>query len=152
MSGRVTSFFEGRAGRVLVWVLRALLATVFLAAAIPKILDPAEFAQSIDHYRALPRNVVPVFAAILPLLEATVAFALVTGVRVRGAALVAASLMFVFMGAMAQALARDINIECGCFGSAMPAEVSGTSIARNAALALCALVLVLTPARARDVA
>lgn len=124
---------------------RLALAAVYLFAAIPKLSDPAAFARDIDNYHAVPVEWAGVLAVVLPPLELAVAAALVVGVHARGAALVSAGMLVVFAGAMAQAIARDIDIDCGCFGSAMAMEVSGWSILRNVVLALLSVPIVLGP-------
>jgi putative oxidoreductase len=84
---------------------------------------------------------------LLPPLELVLALALATGVHARGAAIVTGALLLGFAAGMAQAIARGIDLDCGCFGSALAVEVSGWTIARNLALAALAALV----ARAPDV-
>lgn len=124
---------------------RLVLAGIYLFAAIPKLSDPATFARDIDNYHLLPVEWAGIFAVVLPPLELAVAAALVVGFHARGAALVSAGMLLVFAAAMGQAIARDIDIDCGCFGSALAMEVSGWSILRNVVLALLSVPIVLGP-------
>ena len=115
--------------RIIVIALRLLIAGVFLAAAIPKLMDPAAFAEDIDNYHLLPAILVGPAAVALPVIELVIGLALVTGVHAHGAALLAAVMLVAFAGGMAQAMSRGIDLECGCFGSATETQVSGLTIA-----------------------
>ena len=95
---------------------------VFIAASVPKILDPAGFSRNIFHYEILPGNLVNAVAITLPWIELLVGICLVVGFRLRGAALVAIASMVIFTAAMSSALARGLNIDCGCF------KTSGTPL------------------------
>jgi len=97
---------DSRPGRAAVLASRAVVAGVFVWAAIPKILDPAQFAESIANYHLLAGRDGRPLAAGLPVLELVVAAALLLGVQARGAALVAIALLVVFAGGMAQAILR----------------------------------------------
>ncbi len=122
---------------------RCIVAALFAYAAVLKLNDLSAFAVSIHNYRAVPDAVVPWLALFVPSLEIACAVALfVPGAR-RGGAVVAMALLAVFTVAMAQAMVRDINIDCGCFGSETPVPVTWKSLARNGSLMLlCALILV----------
>lgn len=122
------------AGRAGVLAARVVVAAVFVAAAVPKLLEPGTFAIAIDNYRLLPAGAVGPTAVLVPVLELAVAAALVVGAGARGAGVVGAALLAVFTVGIVQALARGIDIECGCFGSATRAQADWTSVARNVAL------------------
>lgn len=128
-----------RARRAIVIALRWIVAAVFLAAAIPKVADPAAFAEAIGNYHLLPDVLVGPSAVALPVIELVAAIALLTGVHARGGALLALAMLIVFVIAESQALARGIDLECGCFGEAVQRQVSGETIAQNVALALACL-------------
>lgn len=128
----------------LVIVARLALAGLFAWAAVPKVLDPHAFAESISNYRLLPELMVGPLAIFVPLLELSISLSLVTGFHARGAALAATGMLLVFAAAMAQAILRDINIECGCFGSSTAAEVGWPSVLRNVGLALLGALIVLS--------
>lgn len=131
--------------KVVVVAARWALAAILAFAAIPKLGDAAGFARDIDNYHLLPVEWAAYAAVAMPPLELVVALALFVGLHARGAALVSAGMMIVFAGAMAQAIARGIDLDCGCFGSALAMEVSGWSILRNAVLAALSIPIVLGP-------
>jgi putative oxidoreductase len=88
---------------------------VFVAAAIPKIADPPAFAHMIYNYRLVPGALVNGLALLMPWLELLVGLFLILGVWRREAALLAALLLVVFMGAIGWNLARGHAVDCGCF-------------------------------------
>lgn len=148
MSGMpVIDRIPSRVRAAIVIALRLLIAAVFLAAAIPKLGDPAAFAEAIANYHVLPDALLGPSAVALPAIELVVAIALITGVHARGAALLSLAMLLVFVAAESQALARGIDLECGCFGEAVQRQVSGETIAQNVVLALACIPLLLARAR-----
>jgi putative oxidoreductase len=110
--------------RVLVGVLtnryfltatRWLLGLVFIASALGKIADPAGFADNVAAYRLLPVYAINVFALVLPWVELLVGLSLVNGVAYRSGALLATVMSIVFLAAVTSAMARGLDIDCGCF-------------------------------------
>lgn len=128
--------------RWIVVALRVAIAAVFVFAAAPKLADPASFALEIDNYRMVPEALVGSMAVIVPMLELVVAGALLTGVHAGGAALLAGGMLLTFAGAMVQAMARGIDLDCGCFGSALEMQVSGFTVARNLVLTLLCVPII----------
>lgn len=128
------------------WPARLVLAGVFLAAAAPKLADPASFAAAIANYRAFPDALVNLVATLVPALELVGALALLTPWR-RGAALLLGALLLGFTALLAISLARGIDVACGCFGGAAEQASAGDPVSplhllRNVGLlALVALVL-----------
>ena len=91
------------------------LGAVFVASAIPKLVDPPAFAHMIYNYRLLPGTLVNALALVMPWIELLVGILLVLGAWRREAALVAALLLLVFLGAIGWNLLRGHAIDCGCF-------------------------------------
>ena len=127
------------------WVLRAGLAALFLYAGVAKLADVQAFAADIANYRLVPAALIGVLAAALPGVEIACALALLVPRTARAGALLAAGLLVVFTVGAIQALARDINLDCGCFGS-VRAPVTMRTIVRDVAfLASAVAVIVLVP-------
>jgi len=103
--------------------LRWLLGSVFVAAAVPKILDPEAFSLALIRYDLLPDFAVTSTAVFLPWLELVSASALLflPSYRVASCSMLAA-LLAVFCGALGYALARGQTIPCGCFGGHSEAD------------------------------
>jgi putative oxidoreductase len=120
------------------WSVRAGFFALFVWAGSVKLLDPSGFALDISHYRVVPEKLVPALAVFLPVLECVVALALLTRTYLRGAAWLAAGMLALFAGAMAQAKLRGIDLDCGCFGGEIADPVSWTKVALNGGLAMLA--------------
>lgn len=103
-------------------VSRWVLAGVFLAAAVPKILDPVGFAMDISNYAFVPKVLVNLVALTLPWVEALTALCLLAGALREGAVLLVNLMMVAFLIALAQAGIRGLDINCGCFGHSGAAE------------------------------
>jgi putative oxidoreductase len=131
------------------WVLRIALAGVFASAAIPKLLDPGEFAAAIQNYRAVPDSLVGHIALFIPVFELVIAIGLLVSPYTRGAALLATLLLVVFGVAMAQARWRGIDLTCGCFGAVLEAKVSWLTVARTLGLGALSAVLLFVGASER---
>jgi putative oxidoreductase len=95
--------------------VRVILGGIFIYAAILKISDPVAFAGSIAAYQILPYFASYLTAAILPFVELVCGLLLVTGYRVKGGAIIIALMNLVFIVALASAIARGLDIDCGCF-------------------------------------
>jgi putative oxidoreductase len=95
---------------------RFLLGATFLWASVTKVPDMAAFAESVANYRIVPPSLVPVVAAAVVGVEIAAGVALILNVWARAAALLLAALLAVFTVGLASALARGIDLACGCFG------------------------------------
>lgn len=129
----------------LTWCARLVVASLFLYAGATKLQDPAAFAQEIDHYELLPW-LAPYLAVTLPTIELVLGLGLAVGPApwFRAAALACAGLMAVFTFAAGSALYRDLNIDCGCFGSGS-GPITWLTIVRDVALLSAALFAAWAP-------
>jgi uncharacterized membrane protein YphA (DoxX/SURF4 family) len=118
--------------------LRLLVGGIFAVAGAVKITDPAGFAVEAANYRLLPGALVNLMAITLPWIEVLAGGLLVIGVWRRASAAVIAVLMAAFIVAITSALARGLDVRCGCFGklSARPAGLK--TLAQDGALFLAA--------------
>lgn len=130
---------------LLSWVARVVIAGLFLYAGVTKLQDPAAFAQEIDHYELLPW-LAPYLAVSLPAVELVLGLALLLGPDpwYRAAALACGGFMAVFTFAASYALYRDLNIDCGCFGSGS-GPITWLTIVRDVALFVGALLVAFAP-------
>jgi putative oxidoreductase len=97
--------------------IRWYLAWVFIYACWHKIAFPAQFALDVATYDILPLFLVNPMAIVLPYVELAAGILLVLGWRTRGAALMVTGMMVMFVVAIAIALARGLDMSCGCFAS-----------------------------------
>jgi len=105
------------------WVsllLRLILGGCFLYAGILKIQSPQAFADSIASFQLLPNPLINLLAITLPVFEVIVGLMLITGYERGVAALSVLILTTVFAVAVISALARGLQVDCGCFGSGQP--------------------------------
>lgn len=91
------------------------LGLFFVAAALPKIVDPPSFAHMVTNYRLVPGPFVNLMALGMPWLELLAGLALILGIWTRTSAALVGALLLVFVGAISLNLARANAIDCGCF-------------------------------------
>ncbi len=106
---------QSRLSRYFFRCTRLLLGAIFIAASIDKMAHPAEFAKIVSNYQILPGCLVNIIAIVLPWLEAILGLFILCGWCLPGAAILADLLLVAFLGALSSAVARGIDINCGCF-------------------------------------
>jgi uncharacterized membrane protein YphA (DoxX/SURF4 family) len=132
------------------WVglaVRLTAAAIWLVAGIAKIADLQHFDSQVAAYKVLPHSLVAPFAYTLPFVETVIGIYLAIGLFIRPAAALATVLMGVFIAAQAQAWARGLVLDCGCFGALAAQQVGFWTIVRDAALGVPSLLMLLWPAR-----
>jgi uncharacterized membrane protein YphA (DoxX/SURF4 family) len=122
---------------------RLILGGVLLVAGALKVTDPYGSATSVRAYQVLPIHLANFLGFVLPFIEIGIGIFLMVGIWVRLTSLAGAALMLVFVIAIAQAWARGISLDCGCFGKGgllasdkLPVWNYSVEIARDIALAL----------------
>ena len=128
-------------------VCRIVLGGLFIWAAVTKLPDMAAFAQDVANYRVVPAALVPILAAAVVGIELLAGIALVTGVMERPAAAVLAVLLAAFIGLLAQALLRGIDLRCGCFGG--DERASWWTVVRDLVMLAAAVAVARGPSPAR---
>lgn len=119
---------------------RVILAAVFIFAALEKIGDPQEFSDAVAAFRILPITSVNIFAIILPWVELLVGLSLLSGTQLKQSAFLSVLLNLMFIIAAGSAIARGLDIKCGCFTlSKSHASVGWSLIARDIVLILIAV-------------
>lgn len=136
-------------------VVRLGLAAVFLVSGTLKAVDPAQTRIAVRAYELLPSGLVGPVATVLPLGELALGTLLVAGAFTRWVALASAVLMLVLMTAVAQAWARGLSIDCGCFGGGGQVARGSThypqELARDVGALLLGLWLLVRPRTALSV-
>jgi len=129
--------------------VRLTAAAIWLFAGITKLSDLDGFRAQVDAYQVLPHVLVSPFSYGLPLVEVAIGGYLLVGAMVRPTAILACVLMVIFLVAEAQAWARGLSIDCGCFGNGGAIGAAQTrypqEIARDVGLLLCAVWLAIRP-------
>ena len=98
------------------FVCRIGLGALFIYSALSKISDPYDFSLSVIRYRFLPDFTIGVFALTMSMLELLAGLAILFTKWLRESALLVTVMFAMFIVALVQALARGLNISCGCFG------------------------------------
>ena len=130
-------------------LVRLGLGGVLLYAGYLKAFTPDKSMMAVRAYELLPIWLANAFGIILPWLEIGAGLLLIVGVAVRYAAIFGAVLMVAFIIAIAQAWARGLSIDCGCFGDGGAVDPSETkylqSILRDIGFALLGFYLIRYP-------
>ena len=121
-------------------VAQLVMGVLFLVAALGKLSDLNAFAREVHNFRMLHPAMENVFALTLPWIELIAALSLLLGIRPRSGALVVAVLMSVFTVGVAQAIVRNLDITCGCFGTADAAQVGWKKLGENVGMTALSLV------------
>jgi uncharacterized membrane protein YphA (DoxX/SURF4 family) len=126
--------------KIISFILRLLIAAVFIVAGAMKIYDfkhggsaTSLFFQDVLNYHLTSWDVTMVIAVYLPWLEVITAVALLTPLRL-GALALTAAMTVVFLAALSSAWYRGLDISCGCFGREDNATDFPVAITRDAAL------------------
>ena len=97
-------------------VARLILGGVLFAAGYLKVGTPDKSQMAVRAYEMLPIPLANFLGLILPPIEIVIGALLIVGALTRVMAALGGFTMFVFIIAIAQAWARGLNIDCGCFG------------------------------------
>ena len=128
---------------------RLILGGVLLVAGYLKAFSPDKSMMAVRAYELLPIWLANVLGIILPWIEIGAGLLLIIGVAIRYAALFGSALMVLFIVAIAQAWARGLSIDCGCFGGGGTIDPGKTKyleeILRDTGLALLGLYLLRYP-------
>ena len=95
---------------------RLILGGVLLVAGALKVGNLQKSAMAVRAYELLPTAIANFLGYVLPWLEIGLGLLLILGVAVSISGLFGAIIMFAFIIAIAQAWARGLSIDCGCFG------------------------------------
>ncbi len=95
---------------------RLILGGVLLAAGGLKMGNLQKSAMSVRAYELLPIDLANFFGYVLPWIEIGMGLLLIVGAVVSIMGLLGALIMLAFVVAIAQAWARGLSIDCGCFG------------------------------------
>jgi uncharacterized membrane protein YphA (DoxX/SURF4 family) len=107
---------RGRLLDVLGTLARLGLAAVWLVSGGIKAADPDQTYVAVRAYDVLPPGGVEIVAALLPWVELALGVLLLVGIGTRVVAVISVAVLLVFVAGVAQAWARGLSIDCGCFG------------------------------------
>jgi putative oxidoreductase len=111
------------------------LGVFFVAAALPKIVDPPSFAHMIYNYKLVPPVLLNFMALTMPWVELLAGLALIFGIWRDTANALVAAMLVMFIVAIGINLGRGNAIDCGCF------DVSAANLTREERLADMKMVI-----------
>jgi len=124
------------------WTLRTIVGLVLVVAAIDKAADPSAFAVSIMNYKLIPEGLALAVATVLPWIELVTGLCILFGVLRAGGAVVASGLFAIFAVLMISALARGLDISCGCFSQDPGVgTINGLRILENIGLLIASILI-----------
>jgi uncharacterized membrane protein YphA (DoxX/SURF4 family) len=126
-------------------VCQVVIGALFAWAALAKLGDIPGFARQVHGFRAVPLAMENLVALTLPWIELVAALGLTMGVRARASAIVVLGMLATFTVAILAALARGLDIDCGCFGTADAARVGAVKVMQNAGMLVVAAVAARRP-------
>lgn len=99
-------------------VVRWGISIIFVVAAVPKLLHPQEFADTISAYGLLPDMLVAPFALVIPALELVLVYGLSR--KKNWGWFGSGGLLLVFIMVLGYGIHLGLDIDCGCFGPEDP--------------------------------
>ena len=97
-------------------LFRLIVGSVLIFAAIPKILDPLDFAFNLSAYQLFPKGLITVMAVLVPYIEMITGVLILTGIKIEGALVIAIGMFTVFVFSLLWAISLGLDINCGCYG------------------------------------
>ena len=130
-------------------VARLILGGVLFLAGYLKVDEPDKSQMAVRAYEILPISIANLLGLLLPFVEVAIGALLILGSIPRFMAALGGFTMVIFIIAIAQAWARGLNIDCGCFGgggTVAPGETKYLQeILRDLGLVFLALYLIRYP-------
>ena len=118
---------------------------ILVLASLDKLGGAEKFSKMVENYHALPPELIPLAAVVIPWLELFTGLCLCLGFKTRGAALVFCALMVVYSTALAVNLANGVDMYCGCFSMESSEKISGWTVARDLGFLILGLAALLGP-------
>ncbi|MEI6535022.1 MAG: MauE/DoxX family redox-associated membrane protein [Verrucomicrobiaceae bacterium] len=114
---------------------------VFIFSGYVKVRDPQLFLMQIRGFHLLPDPFAAWLALGLPWLEIFCGAAVITGVLRRGGLLLLGMALVTFLAVLSFAWATGLDIECGCFGSAVKTSLRVELLIDLVLLGMCIWLL-----------
>ncbi|MBP6525766.1 MAG: DoxX family membrane protein [Dermatophilaceae bacterium] len=119
---------------------RLFLGAVLIYAGAAKVGRPLTSERAVQAFEIFPTELAGYIGLALPFVEIVLGVLLILGLFTRPVAIVSTLLMVAFIIGIAQAWARGLTIDCGCFGGGGQVAAGetkyGIDIARDATFAL----------------
>jgi len=126
------------------FVLRLMLALIFLFSSLAKLRNPSAFVREVSDYQVLPQPLARLFGRLLPFVELITAVLLLSGFLLIVGTGMAAFLLTSFTVVMTVMTTRGRQPKCNCFGTASTSHVGWQTILRNLLLLIPVVWLFVT--------
>lgn len=120
---------------------RFVLGLVFVVAGTAKLWDRHSFAFGVREYRILPRRAALIFAHLVPIVELVLGIALLSGVLLRAAGVLAIFLLGSFLVAVVVNLLRGRRVKCHCFSATNGERIGWSAVVRLICLIILACIV-----------
>ncbi|MCB9209900.1 MAG: DoxX family membrane protein [Ignavibacteriales bacterium] len=118
----------------LIAITRIYLALVFILSGLDKINNLEAFAVSIENYKILPIESINIIAIVIPWMELVAGALLLIGLYIKENSLIITTLLLIFTVAIISAIARNLDIDCGCQGTFDGQKVGTLKLIENFSL------------------
>ncbi|MCE5304226.1 MAG: MauE/DoxX family redox-associated membrane protein [Chloroherpetonaceae bacterium] len=125
-------------------ICRIIVGLMFIVVGVGKIANPEEFAKEIANYQILPYLFVNITAIIIPWIELFTGILLLLGVQTKSSSIVIAVMTVVFTIAVIIAIAKGLNIECGCYSNIASQQVGLPKVLENIGLLILTFIIILS--------
>ena len=125
-------------------IFRLLLGAMFVTVAMTKIPNPEKFANEIGNYNLLPEISLNLMALFLPWLELITGMLLIFGYKVKENSFLILGMLVVFTLGVLSAMARGLDINCGCYSEIAVKKVGWEKVLENTGLIIIAFFLFIT--------
>ncbi|HRP01512.1 MAG TPA: MauE/DoxX family redox-associated membrane protein [Candidatus Kapabacteria bacterium] len=129
---------------ILQLLMRLIIGFIFLAFGASKLGISEKFASDIAKYAIMPEFSLNLISIILPWVEIVIGILLILGVRLRANALIATTLMVLFICFVSFAMIMGYDINCGC-SSTNPQKVGFPKLLENSGLLLLSILIYMFP-------
>ena len=137
--------------RWLLFSLRVGIGLIFAYAGVTKLMAADQFADNIASFQILPNTLINIFALGLPPIEILAGLMMILGWHYRPANFCILVLTVIFALSLGQALARGLQVDCGCFGSSKPSVTkTWLSLGRDALLFIGCLLIYVSSLKRED--
>lgn len=125
-------------------ICRIVVGLMFIVVGVGKIAHPEEFANEIANYQILPNVFINIFAIIIPWIELFAGTLLIFGVQTEASSLVLGAMTIVFTTAVIIAMAKGLNIECGCYSNIASQQVGLPKVLENVGLLVLTIIILMS--------
>ncbi len=124
--------------QALAWCLRAFLALLLFLSGVEHLRDQFRFLNSVLNYRIVYGLAAVAFAVLLPSIQIVLSVLILHNRSAKFALALSIAMFALFFVAQLSALARGLDISCGCFGSLREESISMFTLGRTLCFAIVA--------------